>query len=49
MIIVVESLESCNLMICRRVAETAFVAGGFRLRFRRHSRQQAQQQRRSQQ
>ena len=49
MLIVVVSLESCNLMICPRVTERTYVADGFRLRFQRHSRQQAQQQRRSQQ
>ena len=49
MLIVVVSLESCNLMICPRVTEKTYGADGFRLRFRRHSRQQAQQQRRSQQ
>ena len=49
MLNVVVSLESCNLMICPRVTERTYVADGFRLRFQRHSRQQAQQQRRSQQ
>ena len=49
MLIVVVSLESCNLMISLRVTVTTYVADGFRLRFQRHSRQQAQQQRRSQQ
>ena len=49
MIIVVESVESCNLKIYHLVTERTCVADGFRLRFQRHSRQQAQQQRRSQQ
>ena len=49
MLIVVVSLESCNLKICLFLTEKTYVADGFRLRFQRHSRQQVQQQRRSQQ
>ena len=49
MLIVTVSLESCNLKISLLLTEKTYVADGFRLRFRRHSRQQAQQQRRSQQ
>ena len=49
MLIVTVSLESCNLKISLLLTEKTYVADGFRLRFQRHSRQQAQQQRRSQQ